>query len=313
MKKKDFEKAQFWLEEAAKKKYTTAQTILADLYMEGKYFKKNKYRAIKYYVQAANQGGKIAAQKAANYDLNLWLLPQNLDYLIYKARNGDAFSQFDLYKLYLSGEKVKKNNQLAYNYCEQAASQGHQEAIERIAEMHQKGIGTAKNPKKSFEYYEILAKLGLPKAQHQVASYHLQNKKYAESIKYYLQASNAKNAQSKVKIEQNSFLLDYADKKSQDYLFFQAEKGEAESQYRLACYYFNQGERKGLKWLFKAAEQGSQDANLLLGQVYVEGDKLPKDIKKACEFFAKAELGGLQVDSKYKDICKAEIQKTSQY
>lgn len=303
VKKKDFENAQLYLEKAAQKKYTPAQSLLANLYFEGSKLKKNKYRAVKYYVQAANQGDKEAEIKAKQCNLDLWLLPKNIDYLIFKARNGDAFSQFALCQIYLKGEQITQNKELAFKYCEQAALQEHQEAIEQITEMYQKGIGTEKNSLKYIVYLLKSAKLGLPKAQHQVGDYYLKNKKYTICIKFYLEASNAKYVKSEIKIEQNPFLLDYADQKSKDYLVFKAQKGEAKSQYLLARHYFDEGERVGLKWLFKAAEQGNQNANLLLAEVYVKGEKLPKDIKKACELFAKAELGGLQVDGKYKDIC----------
>lgn len=303
LKLQEFKKAQFWLEKAAKKKHLIAQATLADLYIEGKVLEKNTYRAIKYYVQAANQGDKKSEEKVKKFNLKIWLSSDNVDYLIYKSRNGDAFCQFNLSQLYQKGGKVEKNELLAFSYCKEAAQQGHQKAIRQLAQMYQEGIGTSPNPEKSFAYSEILAKLGYPKAQQKVGDYYLKNKEYHNAASWYLKASKEILIEIEIKFKENPFLLNYANKKSEDYLLFKAQNGDTQSQYNLAVHYFEQGETKGLDWLFKAAEAGSQEANLLLGEIYLEGDKLPKDIKKACEAFAKAELTAFQIKSKYKDIC----------
>ena len=72
----------------------------------------------------------------------------------------------------------------------------------------------------------------------------------------------------------------------------QAEAGDAEAQYRLACRYskgddVTQDYGKAIAWLEKAAAQNHPDAEYNLGALYGDGTMVPKDTAKARQWLEK--------------------------
>ena len=77
----------------------------------------------------------------------------------------------------------------------------------------------------------------------------------------------------------------------------QAEAGNAEAQYRLACRYskgdgVTQDYGKAIAWLEKAAAQNHPDAAYNLGALYGDGIVVPKDTAKARQWLEKAAAQG---------------------
>jgi hypothetical protein len=88
-------------------------------------------------------------------------------------------------------------------------------------------------------------------------------------------------------------------------LYKKAEAGDAEAQYSLGFEYTTSklgapNGVQGVKWLTKAAEQGSARAQLYLSALYVNGDTpdIPKDWSKAYLWIRLAE----KTHSKYPDL-----------
>lgn len=77
-----------------------------------------------------------------------------------------------------------------------------------------------------------------------------------------------------------------------------AEKGEADSQYRLAIMYQNglgvvRNELLAMKWMVAAANQNFPMAQHGLGFMYMEGDCVAKNSEKAVNWFRKAAEQGM--------------------
>lgn len=77
----------------------------------------------------------------------------------------------------------------------------------------------------------------------------------------------------------------------EDYQRYQkyAEKGDYAFQYLLANEYFNHAEDElAMKWLTRSAEAGFAVAQADLGKIYIEGDVVEPDLKKATQYLNKA-------------------------
>ncbi len=72
-----------------------------------------------------------------------------------------------------------------------------------------------------------------------------------------------------------------------------AEKGDAESQFKLGSLYeFTTNSAKGIEWFRKTAEQGHIMAQNWLGYKYYNGDGVAKDIPQAVEWYYKSAKQG---------------------
>lgn len=160
------------LKQHAEQSDATAQFQLAAMYADGRGVAKDVHQAIKYYVQAAQQGHASAQfhlgrlyesqgfvqdqQKAVYWYSRAGEQGYSLKYLAamyYEGRGvqqdyaqafklfqtsaeaGDIDSQYQLGKMYIVGEGVKKNNTQAIFWLEKAAKHGHGEAKSLLVEM----------------------------------------------------------------------------------------------------------------------------------------------------------------------------------
>ena len=97
-----------------------------------------------------------------------------------------------------------------------------------------------------------------------------------------------------------------------DVLKHQAESGTLEAQLRYAQYLFDRDEKSiAVLWLTEANNQGSLEAEYLLGQLYENGDGVPQDFDQSRYFFGKAadqgyspaqyKLGKLLINAEFDD------------
>ncbi|MHB8425017.1 MAG: 2OG-Fe(II) oxygenase [Gammaproteobacteria bacterium] len=79
------------------------------------------------------------------------------------------------------------------------------------------------------------------------------------------------------------------DKLEGDALSATARTGQPQAQYRLGALHFSRGEiRPAMDWLERAAEQGVEEAQNLLGVIYLNGIGIPCQPQKAVELFSAA-------------------------
>ena len=122
----------------------------------------------------------------------------------------------------------------------------------------------------------------------------------------------AADAQSDVLDVSNWHSKRAAPVESADVLKHEAESGKLEAQLRYAKYLFDHDEKSiAVLWLTEANNQGSIEAEYLLGQLYENGDGVAQDFEQSRYFFGKAadqgyapaqyKLGKLLINSEFDD------------
>ncbi|MCE9531812.1 MAG: sel1 repeat family protein [Planctomycetes bacterium] len=100
----------------------------------------------------------IAVTVSANAD--------QLSDLTTKAEKGDAASQYELGKLYASGQGVEKNELTALGWFKKAAAQGHTKAEVSLGSIYAHGFGVKQDWAESIRWYRLAATKGDTTAQH---------------------------------------------------------------------------------------------------------------------------------------------------
>lgn len=77
-----------------------------------------------------------------------------------------------------------------------------------------------------------------------------------------------------------------------------AEKGDAAMKWRLAEWLHENEWPEAIKWYHKAAEQGQPDAQRTLGDLYLEGDGVDRNLNEACSWYFRAAEQG-DADAQY--------------
>lgn len=122
------QKACFWYTKASNKD-VLAKVHLAAMIAKGKCKNKDHNMAIRLLAEAAYEGNKN---------------PYIVDLLTWYAKNNYSAAQYELALLYKDGIIVNKNDKLAFQWCQKAASKKHA-ANTMLGEMYLRGIGVKRN------------------------------------------------------------------------------------------------------------------------------------------------------------------------
>lgn len=157
----------------------------------------------------------------------------------------------------------------AYQYLMKGANEGNARCMNKIGIMHYFGKGVEKDYAKALEWYEKSGDAGFPRAYGNVGYYYENvevNEK--EGFNWYEKGALAGDAYCQYMVG------------------VRLENGaEGVSQDLFKAYY----------WYTRSAEQNNERAFYYLGSMYKKGNGVPKDTKKAFEYFKKgAELGDKQ-------------------
>lgn len=85
--------------------------------------------------------------------------------LIQRAESGDDEAQYELAKMYLSGDRIPKDNDIGIIWLKKAADQNHLGAINYLGGAYERGIGVDIDYDKSFQLYTKAAEQGYAVAQ----------------------------------------------------------------------------------------------------------------------------------------------------
>jgi TPR repeat protein len=297
------------------------QYSLAQLYLDEtlpEYY--NPKEAIKRLRQAAQQD-----HLEAQVGLGIYLLKggdgadQNIKeartFLHKAAKQNHPVAQFYLAEIYAEGNGVPANRKEAFKWYLASAESGYIPALQIVSKWFLKGIGTAKNELKGYNFLTILAVQGdeealtllnnAATAGNAIAQYTLSryfaDKNESELATYWLEKSVAQGFA--VAQCQLAFVYSYNNDHERyiHYLKLAAEQGEPEAQTLLASayesgFYVTQNLETAFQLAKKAAEQGHVKANLLLGSYYDCSHKeemgIERDPVKAAECLQKAAKGG---------------------
>lgn len=81
-----------------------------------------------------------------------------------KGERGNARAQFELGKMYATGDGVPRNDEEALKWLQLAAAQGHANAQYHLGLMHKDGRGTEKNFVEAYKWLNLSATRGSPNA-----------------------------------------------------------------------------------------------------------------------------------------------------
>lgn len=194
------------------------------------------------------------------------------------ADQGIAASQSNLGVMYLKGEGVEKNEKEAFKWFMKAAGQGNPSAQFYIATMYRNGISVPADEERALEWYKKAADLG-----------HLQAGEIYEKARADKSAEDAGALHAKA--------MQYVEQKNyaEALRYFQraGEQGKAESLNELGYMYrrglgVKKNDFEAAKWYRKAADQGSAPAWNNLGVMYLKGEGVEKSEKEAFKCFERA-------------------------
>jgi TPR repeat protein len=201
----------------ADKGHLFCQYEVAMMYENGIGTVKNSEKAFEYYEKASNQGHVISQiylggmyehgigkaknlkkafeyyEKAADNSLNSLFEFNKLSLQIYPAQ-GNTQAQHHLGYMYQFGIGTVKNLKKAFEYYEKAANQGYAHSQYNLGIMYYGGTGTSKNLEKAFEYYEKAANQGHAHSQNRLGYMYQfgigKEKNLEKSLEYYEKAAN---------------------------------------------------------------------------------------------------------------------------
>ena len=155
--------AYYWLNQAAKKNSREAKRILK--YTD--FGIANRVSNFEITQELTKQDYLMAQIKLGHYYQNkIYVASYSYSYWFEQALKEDADAQYHLGNMYYKGEDgTPQNYRKAFHWFQQAAMQGHAEALFKLGEMHEFEIGVPKSLIYSYAYFSIAATYGLEKAK----------------------------------------------------------------------------------------------------------------------------------------------------
>jgi TPR repeat protein len=185
-----------------------------------------------------------------------------------QAENGDPKAQYELAKIYATGDGVETNGTAAVEWFRKAADQGYAPGQTGLGVMYLRGLGVSKDDVEAVRWFRLAADQGDAKGQVNLGGMYLRGagvvKDHSEAVKWFKKA---------------------------------AESGYSGGQYTLGRAYamgwgVEVNAAEAVKWFRKAAEQNESAAQDSLGEMYEEGRGVPMSKEMAVEWYRKATNAG---------------------
>lgn len=188
------------------------------------------------------------------------------------ADKGNAKAQYELGRYYANGIGINRDYAKAVKYMRQAADQGDALAQMELGSYYGRGIGVPRNVTTAVQWYRKAADQGNVLAQYAMGGFYAAGRGVTndmdEAVRWWLKAAGQDQVDAEARLGE-LFLIQTP-------------------QYRTN--YLNYPE--ALKWLRKAAAQGSAGAMNNLGVAYENGFGVKMDFKEAARWYrASAEQG----------------------
>lgn len=212
------------------------------------------------------------------------------------ALAGDVEAQRNLGYLYWLGNEVEQNDAKAFAFMLQAAENGDVTAQKALAGFYHLGTGVPRDFAQAFAWMEKAALAGEVEAQVNLAQYYYEGRgvnRNVEKAVEWLQKAAAKGSAAAVNALNNiTAQADGANVKLQNERLM-TPTPESETLYKAALAHFNgagtaQNLPKAFDLAHLAAAQGSTDACVLLGNMYMDGKVVTRNYKKALEWYLRA-------------------------
>ena len=263
----------------------------------------------RYYSEEPSSGGSYASQyrilkeKADEGDSDALV---ELGLLIEKYRDdsaeaagwyrraADAGNVRGLFRMgiaHLEGRGLPRSGPRAEQYLKQAADKGFVPAQTALADLYMDPSLPPVNAEVAWSLYQQAAANGHPPAQHRVAMTYLNAQRYPEAISWLQKAVDKGFAPSQALLGTlyfNGTGVPSDRNKAFNLLEQAADQNDPQGMYMLSLYYLPASNReqvqKGFDLLFKAAEAGNINAQLLLAQELRTGQRIKPDQRLALKW-----------------------------
>lgn len=199
----------------------------------------------------------------------------------WRAENGDSDAQFEFALMYLRGDGLPQNRDLAINWIRQSAQGGNRLAqyyLARLARMY------AAKPKDPLVPELVIQHLGQVIAIYNSSSDTDEDEKLWHARYGDVPRGNDPDSDEPAYTQ---YWIDYYEKA--------AAAGDVSSQFHYGHYLYRQhgDQQSGYDWYYKAAVQGHAKALDELGRMYSAGEYLPKDYVLGYVHHSLAYLAGI--------------------
>lgn len=252
--------AQQYFKQAGDKGWLPAQLFLAQYAL-----KDEKYEDALYWFKKAAAGNNRQAQMycAAAYLFGVGV-KKNTDsarsYFIAAARNGDPVAQYTLAEYFLESKQESRNKNLALSWLKKAVEQGSAAAQTKLGVLFATGNGVVQDPNKAKEWFALAAAQGYVPAYYQMGELARQQNDIQSAQKWFTQGVTQHDSLSEIALAK---------------LYLQTNSPLYNVQ-------------NGFLLMLKAAQNGSNDAQIAVAKMYQEGIGTEKNEDLAKEWQQKA-------------------------
>ena len=281
----------------------------------------NYEEAVGYFRQAAESGLADALANLGNCYFHGYGVEKSYEQAVacFKpaADQGNLTAQFNLGICYYYGGGIDKDYDKAFKYFKLAAEQGDSDAMYRLGVCYYFGHGTAKDHDTAFNYYRMAATGGDPAAQGEISAsvgsseefrcHYLESEMEKQAEILTAEEECAAEAVSQPTIEQPSepVVADFVEEAEKIETVEAVEAAEQGDELYAQGVSFAENKKygKARKCLKSAAQQGNTKAMNALGNMYLEGQGVWKNKKKAAKYFqTAADLGNEDAQKKLQEI-----------
>ncbi len=312
-KNRNTKEAIYWLELSAKQKFHMALYELANIYETDQSKEQNP---IAYYFIAARNGNARANYKLAKiYENRSAANPEDQENRIYAmnllkkaAKSGILEAQYELATIYLA----KKDDEEAVKWFKKLSKKRFLDEFEipsyvqfaktfvkaregsaseqcRLGIMYKSGIGIKKDDQEALRWFSLSAEQNCMTAQYYLGSLfeegRIVDKDMSQALFYYQEAARLGEIEAQLKVAALSEERQDIEKALIFYLTA-ATSGCAEAQYHVARLLLDNGngtqnvEKEAFHWLMLAVNNGYLPALTKLGELFLDGRIVKKDIKQ---------------------------------
>jgi len=279
-------------------------------YAEGEGVDESSIQAFTWLEKAAQQGDARAERRVGEMLIAGTGTATNVDagliWLNKAATQGDVYAQADLGVYYLHGEILPQDETKAFHWFLAAAQQGAPAPERSVGAMYFQGQGTTRNVEAGIEWLKRAAAQNEPQALYNLGVAYLHGDGEPKDAKlafnYFLKSAiygeNEKRNETDAKATLGMFFVtgDGAPKNVRfglRLLLSAAKDGNLGAQENLGKLFLI-GHRypRAFTWLNRAAHQGSESAEYLLGGMHLEGLAVPTNQVEALKWFYLAAMQG---------------------
>ena len=293
----DFNETYYWSMKAAQQNYPEGVTAVGQLYYKGQGVAQNYEEAVRWFQKGEQLNEPMAYYFLGECYENGYGVPENKEmaFNCYKnaAEGGDRGGMSSLASCYYFGQGTAENNEEAFKWFSKAADLGDAYSDQQMGVCYQFGWGVEPDSIKAFKHIKKAADAGYFYSMKTLGLFYVWG--YAcepdsvLAIEWWMKALEEGND-----YECGNYIAELMHEKEQNEMALKllellAGQNDANAMNTIGCIYYDKSEewgvepdyKKAYEYLNKAIELGSNFAVGNLGEMYLKGVYVKKDLKKA--------------------------------